>query len=234
MLLRHLESLLVRRLRRCLPCQQLVACVARARNSWCVAACVRATREGAPQGVGFTQDELTTAMPLDLEAEDSDLEEERLSLHLTDDFHAAEREGFSVVPSEEAVMVQAGDSTFDNIDLTNWETVPETGIVNDFDLVSMVSTHESIVLDDDLNVEEVESFTQGSVTLTARKDDVEMKDPEEAVAKDPVEVKVEKEEETQKICLVYVQVLSLPRQRFRQFQWLPPQVVLFFCCLCTW
>ena len=56
---------------------------------------------------------------------------------------------------------------------------------------------ESIILDDDQNIEEVESFTQGSVTLTARKDDVDMKEPEKTTTKDPVEVKVEKEEEKQ-------------------------------------
>ena len=157
-----------------------------------------ATREGAPKGEGFSTEELTTAMPLDLEAEDSDLEEERLRLNLADEFDAAEKEGFSLVPSEEVTMIQAGDSTFDHVDLTNWETVPEAGTTNenDFDLVSLASRHESIILDDETNVEEVESFTHGSVTLTARKDDVEMKDPKEAAADDLAEVKVEKEEDT--------------------------------------
>lgn len=48
-----------------------------------------ATREGAPLGNRFSQEEITTAMPLDLEAEDSDLEEERLRLNLADEFSSA-------------------------------------------------------------------------------------------------------------------------------------------------
>ena len=153
-----------------------------------------ATREGAPVGIRFSQEEITTAMPLDLEAEDSDLEEERLRLNLADDFNAAELAGFSVLPSTEVVMSQADDSTFDHVDLTNWETVPETGINNEFDVLSMASTHETVILDDDQNIEEVESFTKGSVTLTARRDDVEMKEPEEKAEGEAVKIKEEKEE----------------------------------------
>ena len=63
-----------------------------------------ATREGAPTGERFSTAEITTAMPLDLEAEDSDLEEERLRLNLADEYSAAELEGFSVLPSTEVVM----------------------------------------------------------------------------------------------------------------------------------
>ena len=94
-------------------------------------------------------------------------------------------------------MHQADDTTFDHVDLTNWETVPETGITNEFDIISMASTHETVILDDDQNVEEVESITIGSVTLTARKDDVEMKEPEEKTEEKPGEEKEEKEEEKQ-------------------------------------
>ena len=42
---------------------------------------------------------------------------------------------------------------------------------NEFDKVSL-TTEESIILDDEENIEEVESFTQGSVTLKARDDTV--------------------------------------------------------------
>ncbi len=91
-------------------------------------------------------------------------------------------------------MTQAGDSASVDIDLTNCENIPETGIQNDFDLVSLASTHDSIMLYDDQNVEEVQSFTHGSVTLTARKDDEAMEEPEEAVVETAMEVKVEEEE----------------------------------------
>jgi len=43
-------------------------------------------------------------------------------------------------------------------------TVPEKGIENEFYKISF-ATEESIILDDDVNIGEVESFTQGSVTL---------------------------------------------------------------------
>ena len=159
-----------------------------------------ATREGAPTGERFSTAEITTAMPIDLEAEDSDLEEERLRLNLADEYNAAELEGFSVLPSTtEVVMHEAGDSTFEHVDLTNWETVPETGIANEFDVLSMASTHETVILDDEQNVDEVESFTAGSVTLKARKEDEEMKAPEEKTEADPKEIKeVKKEKEEEK------------------------------------
>ena len=134
-----------------------------------------ATREGAPVGEYFSQAETTTCVPIDMENEDSDLEEERLRLHLQDDLEAAVREGFSFEPSDEVVMHEAGTSLFDNVDLTNWQEVPESGVVNEFDEVSLASTRMTIELDDTENVEEVESFTQGSVTLKAR-DDAMMKE----------------------------------------------------------
>ena len=55
-----------------------------------------------------------------------------------------------------------------------------------------------MILDDDQNVDEVESFTAGSVTLTARKDDEEMKGPEEKTEADPKEIKDVKEEKEEK------------------------------------
>ena len=137
-----------------------------------------ATREGAPKGELFSQVELTSCMPVDLGDEDSDCEAERLRINLSEEFEEAVKQGFSIVDSEEVVMNPPDDSAFDEVDLSKWETVPERGVENEFDKVSL-TTEESIILNDEENVEEVESFTQGSVTLKAR-DDTTMTEEAEA------------------------------------------------------
>ena len=137
-----------------------------------------ATREGAPMGELFSQVELTSCMPVDLGDEDSDCEAERLRINLSEEIEEAVKQGFSIVDSEEVVMNPPDDSAFEEVDLSKWETVPERGVENEFDKVSL-TTEESIILDDELNIEEVESFTQGSVTLKAR-DDTVMTDEAEA------------------------------------------------------
>ena len=130
-----------------------------------------ATREGAPMGELFSQVELTSCMPVDLGDEDSVCEAERLRINLSEEIEEAVKQGFSIVDSEEVVMNPPDDSAFEEVDLSKWETVPERGVENEFDKVSL-TTEESIILDDDENIEEVESFTQGSVTLKARDDTV--------------------------------------------------------------
>ena len=130
-----------------------------------------ATREGAPMGELFSQVELTSCMPVDLGDEDSDCEAERLRINLSEEIEEAVKQGFSIVDSEEVVMNPPDDSAFEEVDLSKWETVPERGVENEFDKISL-TTEESIILNDEENVEEVESFTQGSVTLKARDDTV--------------------------------------------------------------
>ena len=137
-----------------------------------------ATREGAPMGELFSQVELTSCMPVDLGDEDSDCEAERLRINLSEEIEEAVKQGFSIVDSEEVVMNPPDDSAFDEVDLSKWETVPERGVENEFDKISL-TTEESIILNDEENIEEVESFTQGSVTLKAR-DDTTMTEEAEA------------------------------------------------------
>ncbi len=140
---------------------------------------------------------MVTTMPLDLEAEDSDLEEDRLRLHILEDLQEAERQGYSLVPSESVVMIEAEDSTFDHVDLTQWENVPEAGIQNEYDALS-ISTHETIELDDEENLEVVESFTAGKVTLKARQDDVDMTDEATIPEKPDTDVKEEPTDDVKK------------------------------------
>ena len=80
-------------------------------------------------------------------------------------------------------MAQTEAPEFELVDLSNWETVPEKGIENEFDKISL-TTEESIILDDEENIEEVESFTQGSVTLKARDDTAMTEMVEEAEIKE--------------------------------------------------
>lgn len=49
-------------------------------------------------------------------------------------------------------MAQTAASEAEHVDLSNWETVPEKGIENEFDKISL-TTEESIILDDDVNIE---------------------------------------------------------------------------------
>ena len=128
-----------------------------------------ATREGAPMGELFSQGELTSCMPVDLGDEDSDCEAERIRVNIADEIEEAVRQGFSIVESEDVAMDPKEALATEEVDLSNWETVPERGVENEFDKISL-TTEESIILDDEVNVEEVESFTQGSVALKARDD----------------------------------------------------------------
>ena len=122
-----------------------------------------------PIGELFSQGELTSCMPVDLGDEDSDCEAERIRINICEELEEAVKEGFSIVESEDVALDPTEALATEEVDLSNWETVPERGVENEFDKISL-TTEESIILNDDVNIEEVESFTQGSVTLTARAD----------------------------------------------------------------
>ena len=111
-------------------------------------------------------------------------------MNIAEDLEDATRQCFIVVDSEEVAMNQAGASEFEDVDLTNWEEIPEQWIENEFDKKSL-TTEESIMIDDEENIEEVESFTHGSVTLKAR-DDTVMQEVNEN--EDQPEKEAEKEE----------------------------------------
>ena len=74
--------------------------------------------------------ELTTCVPVGPENEDSDVEEERVRLHLQEDHAEAVNLGFSLVEREEVNMNLAGASEFEEVHLSNLETMPEPGTVN--------------------------------------------------------------------------------------------------------
>lgn len=147
---------------------------------------VEATRKGAPSGEFFSEMELTTCVPVDPENEDSDLEEESVRLHLQEDLAEAVNLGFSLVECEDVKMDPAEAKEPEEVDLSNWETVPDPGAANvmdDIDLIS-VTANETVELDDEENVESV-AFT---VTLKPR-DDAN----EERVTEQEAEPKLEEE-----------------------------------------
>ena len=158
-----------------------------------------AIRKDAPKGELFSQEERVSFVPVNMEDEDSDCEAERIRVNIADDIKEAVLEGYSIVEMEDVAIKPEEDSEKGSVDLTNWVEVPEPGIENEFDKISL-TTEESIVLDDEVNVEEVESFTAGSVTLKSR-DDAAMNDDtkeEDAVMTDAGHVEEETKKETEK------------------------------------
>ena len=85
---------------------------------------------------------------------------ERIRINISEELEEAVKQGFSLVESEDVALDPTEALATEEVDLSNWETVPERGVENEFDKISL-TTEESIILNDDVNVEEVESFTQG-------------------------------------------------------------------------
>ena len=119
-----------------------------------------ATREGRPQPTTFTDEEMSSIVPVDPSLEDADTEEQRARIHLQEDLNQAIEEGFSVATDESIELEPESTEGFED----DLEIVPE---VDDWDLIAddkiIVNPYDEKVKEDaiaDERAKEVEDLNK--------------------------------------------------------------------------
>ena len=98
-----------------------------------------ATREGRPLPTTFTDEEMSSIVPVDPTLEDADTEEQRARIYLQEDLNQAIADGFSVQTEESIELgTEAGGDGDDDIEVVpeadDWDLVPDDKIiVNPYD-----------------------------------------------------------------------------------------------------
>ena len=123
-----------------------------------------ATREGRPLPTNFTDEEMSSIVPVDPSLEDADTEEQRARIYLQEDLNQAIADGFSVV-TEESIELDpeiVGDVD-DDVEVVpeadDWDMVSDDRIIlNPFDEKVKEESKEDAISDD--RVKEVEDINK--------------------------------------------------------------------------
>ena len=130
-----------------------------------------ATREGRPLPTNFTDEEMSSIVPVDPSIEDADTEEQRARIYLQEDLSQAIADGFSVV-TEESIELDpeiVGDVD-DDVEVVpeadDWDMVSDDRIiVNPFDEKVKEESKEDAISDD--RVKEVEDINKSLEEITS-------------------------------------------------------------------
>ena len=129
-----------------------------------------ATREGRPEPVIFTNDEIASIVPVDPKNEDSETEEQRARLYLQEDLNQAVEDGFSIATVESIEVID--DNLFPPDEMGEVEVVPG---IDEWDVIEpsaiIINPHDEKVKVDEIAEErkkEVEDLNR-IIELTSEK-----------------------------------------------------------------